>query len=204
MRLAFRWIVVVSAAVVLAACGSDDDKGPAEPDVNAAPTDVRWEPYQGISLPFAEQGPTKIDAGAATGFNRSPQGAALAAISHTIRLSVAPDDQWPKIAAVEILPGPARDEWSINRVQLSITAPVAKDVTPRVLGYKIGDYSDDRATLTIYTEYPDSSRAGNKATVVWSAEDWKLQLPDTSSTENPVSVVTDLPGDVVKLEGPKT
>ncbi|ONM47829.1 hypothetical protein B0T44_04585 [Nocardia donostiensis] len=181
-------------------CGSDTGSGQ---DLSAPPTNVRWQPFQGVALPRTDQGPESEADGAATGFDRSPPGAAVAAITHTVRLSIATDSQWSNVVAREVVPGPARDAWSVSRVQLSITGPAAPEYAPRLLGYKITEYSDQRSTVDVYTEYSDSSKAVNHTTVEWFREDWRLRLPDPESTERPVDAIDELPNDIVVLEAPK-
>ncbi|MFE6921167.1 hypothetical protein ACFVAV_08995 [Nocardia sp. NPDC057663] len=194
--------VAVGIALLAAAvgCGSGDDAGA---DLSAAPTGVCWQDYQGIALPQSDQGPTTVAQGAATGFEHSPRGAGLAALTHTIRLSVAPDNQWATVVNQELVPGPARDEWAINRVQLSITGPAAPEYAPRLLGYKITEYRDEQSRVDVYTEYSDRSRAVNHTTVSWYGGDWRLQLPDPQSTDRPVDAIDELPIDIVTLEAPK-
>lgn len=194
--------VAVGIALLTAAvgCGRGGDTGP---DLSAAPTGVRWQDYQGIALPMSDQGPSSVTQGAATGFEHSPRGAGLAALTHTIRLSVAPDNQWATVVNQELVPGPARDEWAINRVQLSITGPAAPEYAPRLLGYKITEYRDEQSRVDVYTEYSDSSRAVNHTTVGWYGGDWRLQLPDPQSTDRPVDAIDELPTDIVTLEAPK-
>ncbi|MFQ6331887.1 hypothetical protein ACLMAL_38020 [Nocardia sp. CWNU-33] len=191
----------VGVALLMAAvgCGGDGESGP---DLAAAPTHVRWQPFQGVALPHADQGPKKEADGAATGFEHSPPGAALAAIVHTVRLSVAADNQWSKVVAMEVVPGRARDEWSVNRVQLSITGPASAEYAPRLLGYKITDYTDQKSGVDVYTEYSDNSRAVNHTIVEWFGNDWRLRLPDPESTARPIEAVDELPTDIVKLEAP--
>ncbi|APE35776.1 hypothetical protein BOX37_19525 [Nocardia mangyaensis] len=172
-------------------------------DLSAAPTGVRWQDYQGIALPHADQGPSTVADGAATGFEHSPRGAGLAALTHTIRLSVAPDTQWATVVNQELVPGPARDEWAINRVQLSITGPAAAEYAPKLLGYKITEYGEQQSRVDVYTEYSDNSRAVNHTTVSWYGGDWRLQLPDPQSTERPVDAIDELPTDIVALEAPQ-
>ncbi|MGO4612887.1 hypothetical protein AB4305_01985 [Nocardia sp. 2YAB30] len=193
---------VVGAALVLAAvgCGGGDDKSGT--DLTAAPTNVRWQPFQGVPLPQTDQGPKSTADGAATGFEHSPRGAGLAALTHSVRLAVAADTQWAKVAAQELVPGPAKDEWAINRVQLSITGPAGPEFTPRLLGYKITSYTDQSSTVDVYTEYSDSSKAVNHTTVEWFGDDWRLRLPDPDSTTRPIDSIDALPTDIVKLEAP--
>lgn len=181
-------------------CGSE---APTGPDLSAAPSNVRWEAFQGVALPHTDQGPRTEAEGAATGFEQSPAGAAVAAVTHTVRLSIANDKQWSKVIAGEVVPDRARDEWSVNRVQLSITGPAASEYAPRLLGYRITEYADARSVVDVYTEYSDGSKAVNHTTVEWFGNDWRLRLPDPESTERPIDPVDELPSEIVKLEAPK-
>ncbi|MEV0292486.1 hypothetical protein [Nocardia sp. NPDC050710] len=190
-----------AALFAVTGCGADGDG--AAPNPAAAPTNVRWQDFQGVALPSADQGPRSFEGGAATDFDHSPPGAAVAAITHTVRLSVAADNQWARVVAEEVVPGPARDEWSVNRLQLSITGPAAAEYTPRLLGYKITDYTEQRTAVDIYTEYSDGSKAVNHTTVEWFQKDWRLRLPDPNSTTRPVEAIDVLPDDIVTLEAPK-
>ncbi|MEV2219790.1 hypothetical protein AB0E01_07920 [Nocardia vinacea] len=190
------------AALLLAAVGCSGGDGESGPNLTAAPTHVRWQPFQGVALPSTDQGPKQISDGAATGFEHSPIGAALAAIVHTVRLSVAADSQWADIVRQEVVPNEARDEWAVSRVQLSITGPAAPEFAPRVLGYKITGYTDAASAVDVYTEYSDNSKAVNHTTVEWFGNDWRLRLPDPDSTARPIEAVDELPTDIVKLEAP--
>ncbi|MEV4125109.1 hypothetical protein [Nocardia sp. NPDC049707] len=190
-------------ALLLAAVGCGGGDRDSGPNPTAAPTHVRWQPFQGVALPTADQGPKRISDGAATGFEHSPIGAALAAIVHTVRLSVAADSQWADIVRQEVVPNKARDVWAVNRVQLSITGPAAPEYVPRVLGYKITGYTDATSAVDVYTAYSDNSKAVNHTTVEWFGNDWRLRLPDPESTARPIEAVDELPTDIVILEAPK-
>lgn len=185
---------------LLAAAGTACGGQSTGPDLTAAPTGVKWRDYQGIALPHADQGPTAVTDGVASGFEHSPRGAGLAALTHTIRLSVAPDNQWPAVLARSVVAGPGRDAWAVNRVQLSITGPAAVEYAPTLLGYKITGYTDEQTRVDVFTEYADRSRAVNHTTVTWADGDWRLQLPDPASQARPVDEVDELPPDIVELE----
>ncbi|GAB2688182.1 hypothetical protein [Nocardia thraciensis] len=194
---------VLGVAVLAAAgCGGGEHGDTSNPDPARPPSGVRWQPYQGVALPVTDQGPRNDSDGAATGFDRTPAGAAVAAITHSVRLSVATDSQWSTVVARELVPGPARDEWSVNRVQLSITAPAAEQYAPRVLGYRVLGFTGDRSSVDVYTEYSDGSRAVNHTTVEWFDEDWRLRLPESGATARPVDSIAELPTDIVTLEAP--
>ncbi|MGV9678771.1 hypothetical protein ACWDSJ_26105 [Nocardia sp. NPDC003482] len=183
----------------LVGCTSHTDTTPAvsNADVHAAPTNLRSDRFQGIVVPLADQGPHRQTDAAATGFDHSPVGAALAAIQATVRMSVATDNQWPTVGQQMLAPGPGRDAWAVARAQLSITEPPSGPVVT-ILGYQVTSYTPDRAATAIYSLQPDSSLTCNTATVVWMAEDWKLLLPDQPQVPV-VANPTSLPAGLVTL-----
>ncbi|NNH72988.1 hypothetical protein HLB23_24530 [Nocardia uniformis] len=170
-------------------------------DVSVAPTGIRWTDYQGVAIPLSEQGPRTYTPAVAVGFDRAPSGAAIAAIVHTTRMSLAPDSTWAQIAAAELAPGPGKDAWATARVLISITGPAESETAPRIVGYRISEYVlDMRAQVTVFTAYPDASLAATHTVVVWLGEDWRLQLPDPGSTDRLVEPVHRIPDDAVRLE----
>ncbi|WP_067813597.1 hypothetical protein [Nocardia inohanensis] len=199
--------LVLFAAFVLTACGSAE---PAEiavttqpPDPSRAPAELRWENYQGVQLPIGgKDGPTKL-ASVPIGYTHTPQGAALAAINHSARLSLAPDSVWPALAANVLQPGPGKDAWVLARVQLSITAATDPAVAPHFTAYKITTYDPARTTLTVYATYSDASITATDTTVTWSAEDWRLLLPDPAAKTVTVHSVKSVPADAVALAAAK-
>lgn len=196
-------ISVAVSVLILTGCTHSDRHDETTPGLTTAPSNILWVVYQGISLPHASEGPRIVENGAATGFAHTPPGAGLAALIHTVRVSVAPDGQWSQVVAREVVAGVARDRWAVDRIRLSITGPAAPGSAPRLLGYRIVDYRPERAVVTIFTEYPDTSRAANTAVVVWAAGDWRLQLPDRVSMTPVVSVINELPSGTVMLAAPR-
>ncbi|WP_157554965.1 hypothetical protein [Nocardia crassostreae] len=194
-------------ATVISACGSPaptvtPTTTTPPPDPTRPPAEIRWEPYQGIQLPIgAQDGPAKPTP-VAIGYSHSPQGAALAAINHTIRLSLAPDGSWPQIANLTLITGPAKDSWVLARAQISITAPADPATAPRISAYKIAAYTPDRSDVTIFTTYPDASIASTTRSVVWASNDWRLQLPDPDSQEPTIQAIDFIPFDAIPLASP--
>lgn len=202
-------MAVILAALMLGSstgCASDDRPDtslPArQPDLSTPPSGIHWLDFYGVALPVGADGPRNYTSTAATGFTQNPQGAALAAIVHTIRMSLAPDDAWAAIAKSEILSGPGKDEWVIARGLLSIRSPADPTQAPRVRGYTITDYTPAAARVDVYTCFPDTSVAVNTATVVWAGGDWWLALPALDSTEPRIRSAASITA-VVKLEPPQ-
>ncbi|WP_237669736.1 hypothetical protein [Rhodococcus sp. BS-15] len=99
-----------------------------------------------------------------------------------------------------VAPGPARDSFAVNRQLISITAPPAADERPSIAGYRITDYTAERAALTIYTTFPDESIAASDTAVLWSGEDWRLLLPEPGDTTVRVRSITEVPAEATPLE----
>ncbi|WP_308127720.1 hypothetical protein [Gordonia paraffinivorans] len=160
-----------------------------------------WTSFAGVKVPCAEEGPKNNRYQAVpTGYAHTGAGAALAAISATIRMSVADDTTWPNVVGTLVVPSAARDQWSINRVQLSITQPVPKDQAPKVIGYTVESYAPDRATVGIITRQVDDSITKTTADVKWVAGgDWLLELPPVDNTTNRVQALADPPADMIHL-----
>ncbi|MGW5456597.1 hypothetical protein [Nocardia sp. NPDC003979] len=203
-RTLTAWIMLAAAGTATACGGTEPGEDQRLPIANTAeqlvPTGLSWRTYQGIDLPTAVEGPRVVDGATATDFDRSPAGAALAAIHTTVRISVAPDGQWAAVGQRMIAPGPGRDAWATARAQISITTP-ATDAVPKILGYVVAAYTDTEAQIQTYSIYPDNSTTRNTATVIWATDGWRLRLPDTV-TESPVTAVDSIPNDMVALPKP--
>lgn len=200
-------LVALAAACTLAACsGAKPALAPATgtpPDPAEPPADVHWETYEGVRLPIGgHDGPSNLGT-TATGYSHSPQGAALAAINHSTRLSLAPDGEWPQLAAESLVPGPSKDAWVLARAQISITAPIDQKVAPRIAGYKVTSYRPDRTDLTVYSTYSDKSITASAETVLWASGDWRLLLPDPAAKIRTVQSVPVIPPDAVKFDTTK-
>ena len=196
-RLAALALASAATSVLIAGCGDDSPDAASPPtqtiNVDAAPAHVRWDSYQGIALPYGDDGPSATTgSGVVSGFTRTPQGAALAAIQYSTRIGVAPDGQWSAVLGAGAAPGTARDTFAVNRMQVSITAPVVSSQAPKVLGYTITDYNDTRTALTIYSGFPDASVAATDVVVVWSAGDWRVLLR-SDTIEAPTRSVSAVP-----------
>ena len=189
-------LAAAAAATLIAGCGSDEENTAtdtvttaAPPDPTTPPAEIEWDRFQSIWLPSAAEGPTRNTGnGAVSGFSHTPQGAALAAIHQTVRMSVARDDQWAVVVHDGIAPGPERDAFAISRAQISVTGIADPAEAPTLGGYVVADYTDARADVSIRTRFCDRSVSITDTTVVWTGEDWKLQLPATGDTAPRVHV----------------
>ncbi|MFD5179435.1 hypothetical protein ACFWM1_26750 [Nocardia sp. NPDC058379] len=186
-------------SVATGCTGTDTDRTATATtsSVPLVPSGVSWRSWQGIELPVAEQGPRLIEGAVASDFDRTPAGAALAAIHATVRMSLAPDGQWPQVGQRMLAPGPGRDKWATARAQISITGP-ASDSRPTLLGYTLAAYTLTEARVDIYCSYADHSMTRSTARVVWVVDGWRLHLADPV-TESPVTAVDSAPADLIPL-----
>ncbi len=193
------------AAAALLACGTETPVGSGDldgtvTDIHAAPTGLRWRPFQGVDLPVTDQGPHHSDGLVVAGFDRSPAGAAVAAAQASVRVSIATDSQWPQIGARMLAPGAGRDAWAVARAQISITAPITSGA-PRPLGYVITHYTPEASDVDLYSRHPDNSVTRHHTTVLWQYDDWRLALPALTPTARPVvTAVENLPPELIAFQ----
>lgn len=204
-RRASALLTVLLAALLVSACGGggSDTAEPtqAPPDPARPPASVRWESWQGIKLPVgAKDGPAKTTTGAATGYSRTPQGAALAAIQHSVRIATAPDSSWATISRAVLADGPGKNEFVLNRALVKVLR-VDAATAPRIAGYKVTAWSDTRAEVTVYTTYPDDSVLASQTAVTWVYKDWQLVVPTEAAKTN--FAIPHVPADAVALEAPR-
>ncbi|MGW5569869.1 hypothetical protein ACWEVD_01605 [Nocardia thailandica] len=199
---ATKWLLPL-LLVSMVGCGHDTNPTiPGTPSATAAPvvpSGLSWRSWQGVELPYTKQGPIHADGAVASGFDRSPAGAALAAIHASVRMAIAPDGQWPQVGQHMLAPGPARDAWATARAQVSITGPAGDDA-PSILGYSLAEYSEAQTRVQIYASYRDQSLTCHNTTVIWHDNDWRLTLPNPG--DPPITAVTTTPPDMVALTHP--
>lgn len=199
--------MVAAAACVTAACGgssTDDAAGlsaPPPPDLSAPPAGLTWANYQGVQVPRGDAGPHGYSHdGVRIGFDRTAQGAALAAATHSVRVGIAPDSSWSKVLTASVAPGAGRDEFAINRALVSITTPVAEQDAPVIVGYEITDYSPQQATTWVYTREADDSIAATRVEEVWRESDWRMVMPAPDEKDPPaVKAVAAVPAAAVEV-----
>ncbi|MFE3228577.1 hypothetical protein [Nocardia sp. NPDC059228] len=196
------WAGLLGRCILLAGCSQPTTTSVVQPpseivNLESRPTNLKTTLFQGISLPVADQGPHSASGAVASGFDRNPIGASLAAVQTTVRMSVATDSQWVLVGQQMLAPGLGRDAWATARSQISITDPIAVNA-PKIAGYRVVNYTPDHAEIAIYTIESDHSITRNTATVVWQIGDWKLLLP-TQPQSSPVTTVAELPTNLIAL-----
>ncbi|MGV9948792.1 hypothetical protein [Rhodococcus aetherivorans] len=199
MRRRWARAAVVAVALMAVSCG-DPETTETAVSLTEPPQIARWVTVGGIEVPIGtSDGPSNGEWEPFAGFSRTPQGAALAAITQSVQLATAPDRTWPQILSGVAAPGEGRDLYAAHRalVEFSGTDP---EMVPTIVGYTIGDYSDTAATVDVIQRFSDDSLAASTTRVVWIDGDWRLNLPsnDTAAT---ITALDGVPSELVDLEG---
>ncbi|MGW4482095.1 hypothetical protein [Rhodococcus triatomae] len=191
----------VAAALTLTGCTDSGQPDAHQPEVSLtdAPQIASWSSVGGVWVPIGTtDGPSNGSWEPFHGFSRTPQGAALAAITQSVQLATASDNDWPTILGTIVAPGEARDTYAANRALISIEA-LDSDAIPDIVGYTITDYTDTAANIDIVQRFSDDSLATSHTRVVWTGEDWHLELP--TNTDATITALDEIPTNLVNLEG---
>ncbi|WP_405135456.1 hypothetical protein [Nocardia sp. NBC_01388] len=152
---------------------------PSQPNyLTAAPAHLQWQRgWGGAALPVSgSDGPTSIEAGMASGFADTPQGAALAACDALARAFAAPEDVWRNVVRDRYIGGgePLVDRIAQSRAETPNAATYL--VVPE--GIRIlPDYRPDFAVVQIAVR-ADSGWAYGNWPMVWHEGDWRVRVPD--------------------------
>lgn len=194
---------LLTSVLLLTSCGSDEEaSGSQGPDLSAPPQKLSLSNVKGVKLPVSSvHGPRDVGTYSdASGWEHSPQGAALAAVNGSIRPMLADDKHWEDAAAAAFAPTAGRDVFTQARVSI-IGKGIDKTLLPTAFnGYKFNDYSDEHAAVTVFTSYTDGSKAANEYQMDFTGGDWKIHLPDDGDAGGSVEAVDNFPDDMVSLE----
>lgn len=149
----------------------------------AAPTGVTWSLFQTVALPSSmTEGPTRVDGPVYAGYSHTPTGALIAAAQLSFRYLITPGDGWRQVLREQVLPGPGRDVYEVNRSKVTADDPVG--AYGQIAGFRFVTYSTDVAVVQIVSRFSNSgSLQVATVTVRWSDGDWKLELqPDGGSS----------------------
>ncbi|MFC9556047.1 hypothetical protein ACFTWF_35085 [Rhodococcus sp. NPDC056960] len=149
-----------------------------------APAGVMWQQVGPSVLPFStSDGPARTVDGLATGYTRTPQGAALAALQALVR--VANPDAYQQVVDRQILHTPeleqmlahSRPEHTQSGDPTAILEFTPRPSAFRVTGWIEGEFAALQYALPHSANGPYTILA---AEAVWVDGDWKLRLPDTT------------------------
>ncbi|MGI5219467.1 hypothetical protein [Nocardia sp. CA-290969] len=162
--------------------------------LTAAPAGLRWQRiWGGAAAPISSSdGPAQIINGIATGFSRTPQGAALAAADALARALAAPEGTWQQVVAERFFGGgqPLLDRFARSRAGTPeaagyVTVPDGVRVRP--------GYQPDLAVVEFALEGRDGY-AVSTWPMVWVDGDWKVRVDNLEILWGPTAPVYTLAG----------
>ncbi|WP_405180777.1 hypothetical protein OG225_06125 [Nocardia sp. NBC_01377] len=169
---------------------------PGSPDyLSTPPAGLRWQRgWSGAAMPISSSdGPTTIRDGIATGFARTPQGAALAAADALARALAAPEPVWQQVVRDRYYGGgtPLLDRFARSRERTRDAGRYV--VVPDGVRVRPG-YRDDLAVV----EFAARDDLGYRVAtwpMAWIEGDWRVRVPaDIETLWGPGTYVTNLAG----------
>ncbi|WP_328814290.1 hypothetical protein [Rhodococcus sp. NBC_00297] len=174
----------VAVVLIAAACGSESsDTAPAEEQIDtaSAPADLEWRTVGGVDVPSSPSaGPSTGSGVTRHGYDKTPQGAVLAAINGQTALAVADDRTWPEVVNTVTAPGPGRDAFAVARAAVTVAGAVPQASAPRFVGFDVTAYEPDASTAAVsvaQTIGEDSQLYSYPVALQWVGDDWRIVLP---------------------------
>lgn len=184
-------VVLGLCTALLVGCSSGEGKETVEQDwdTSIGPQEVTWSSSVGcLALPSSVvSGPHEQEPGAVPhGFERSPQGAVMAAVLGQGWLAAADDDQWPTVVNQLVAPGQGKDQWAQARATLSVEGCL--DPAPEFMGFAFDSFTQERASLALAVRRPDGGLYAMPTQLVWQEDDWRLVLPSQEEAVDAVEL----------------
>lgn len=112
----------------------------------------------------------------------------LAAINGQGQMAVVGDKDWPELSRMALAPGQGRDQWAQQRALVSVSGSLKADQAPSFRGFKVSDYSQDNAIVTLAVDYPEAGLAAYPVQMTWLSDDWRVVLPTQEDNIEPTSI----------------
>lgn len=204
-----------AVGVTLALTGGDDE-GPADPVASGSPgasasstdeagaegegepltaaPETAWVAESGVQVPVSEQfGPADVDeAGVPSGFAHSPEGALLAAAQITARTGAAFDPAVREAVVAACVTGEETDVAAFADA-VAEADPISAAEAALIAGFDYLAYNPDEALIELAMDAGiEGMYAAFRITVVWTGDDWALQVPTNGDWNTAVRPVENL------------
>ncbi|MGY1960861.1 hypothetical protein [Nocardia gipuzkoensis] len=156
---------------------------PTRPDyLITPPAQMRWQRgWGGAALPVSgSDGPSRVEDGIASGFARTPQGAALAAADALARVLAAPEGVWQQVVGERYYGGGRVLTDRFTRSRQRTPGAARYVVVPDGVRVQPG-YRDDLAVVQFATR----DKLGYTVStwpMAWNDGDWRVRVPDDIET----------------------
>jgi len=145
------------------------------------PADLEWVSAHGTSWPVSSSaGPTKTVDGVAQCFDRSPAGAALAAVNAIQSFRTADLDEALQILDARFVQNTGRDKTATGVTKTYAEQPAASRPVVGTAGYTVMMFTEDTARIQLVERWPAASQfTGYTVTLQWVDGDWRVALLDS-------------------------
>jgi hypothetical protein len=166
---------------------------PVNADATAPPNDLEWVSVYGNSWPVSDElGPRKVGSVIGECFDRSPIGAALAAVNTMQAIRLAETDTAMQILDTRFLQNAGVDVAREGIAETYATSAPQDRPWGRVMGYKVLSFTADAAEVLLIEDWPQRGQyTGAAVTVLWSQGDWKVQLDESGRTAPNADITVD-------------
>ena len=164
-----------------------------EPDAGDPPADLSWVAVQGFAWPISASVGPKVDAdGVSQCFDRSPIGAALAAVNAAASIRSADVDEAHLLLDTLFVDNAGRDVSAESIDELYPTTPPSSRPATRQMGYRVLAFNDDLARIQLVEELPGAGQfTGTTYTLRWMEGDWRVELEDDGNPSDPLMITVD-------------
>ncbi|TDD24811.1 hypothetical protein E1218_15825 [Kribbella turkmenica] len=154
-------------------------KNPDQGRPRVAPSGVTWQFEANMLIPLQQEGGPAVtdESGVLSCFAHSPTGAVLAAM---VTLGqIRNPELTDRVLAARIAPGPGRNR-AISEARVTRTPRNEGDAS-QFTGFKVIDYTKDRAIVYIAVRLDSQKIAALPVTLTWSRGDWRIVLQEDGS-----------------------
>ena len=168
-----------------AAAGPDNSSAAAAALPTALPTrapaDVTWQLAGQHAVPVSQSaGPRSVDAGVASGYARTPEGALVAAAQIAARSAFsAGEKSWEPTVQRQFVAGDDRDRL-LTALRSAPEQPANPGELSPLAGYIYQAYTPDTAVIGLVYRAPGAGTANYHVvttTMQWRDDDWKMVAP---------------------------
>lgn len=143
---------------------------------STTPPGLVWSVFAGVWEPtHPTAGPLHVTGAVASGYERSPLGAVIAAQQIETRAAAAPQGGWRAVTLAQVVPGPIRARYLQQRANVSDAAPAGGWGQP--VAFRYVTWTPDQAVVQLLVHFAGrQDYQGATFTMRWQDSDWKLLL----------------------------
>ncbi|QSB07186.1 hypothetical protein [Natronoglycomyces albus] len=143
------------------------------------PQEIDWQLVGSITLPFSSvYGPAVDDGFTASQFERSPEGALMAAVHLSSRAGgYGPEEMWRATIEHQFIDSPERDALLELMEEQAVDVELTAGDLAALAGFVYRSYSPDEAVIEVVLDNRSGGWYSVLTTVRWIEGDWRMEAP---------------------------